>query len=518
MVSQVTTAVTDIYDALTQTTDQFDALGKVISGVVTIGLTPLKLTFYGIKLAVQEAMLAWENSFLGGKDEETIKQLNLSITETRTNLLDVGKAALNAGKDIVDNFGEAVTEVGDAGKIVAKELGEVNVKSALESAKAITQLKKSAELASVLNQGLIEQYDRQAEQLRQIRDDDSKSIEERIKANEELALVLDEQEVAMKKNAQIAVDAAAAELSKNKDSIELQKAYQDALNEQAGIEAQITGFRSEQQTNTNSLLKEQKEIMNEISLFGKSEREKERLELQQEYDLNKELIEREVTDDAEKKERLLALQTDFNTRLKEINDGFDAEDIETKQLKADKEAEIEQQKIAIKQNTLSNIVSIANAESAVGKAALIAKQLLMAKELILEIKKTITFSTQAAARSTVAMAEGSAQTAKIGFPQNIPMLIGYAAQAAGIFSAIRSAVKSSKAGASIPNITPPSSPSVPTGASVPPAFNVVGASDTNQLADAIGGQSKQPSRAYVVASDVSTAQALDRNIITESGT
>ena len=327
MVSQVTTAVTDIYDALTQTTDQFDALGKVISGVVTIGLTPLKLTFYGIKLAVQEAMLAWENSFLGGKDEETIKQLNLSITETRTNLLDVGKAALNAGKDIVDNFGEAVTEVGDAGKIVAKELGEVNVKSALESAKAITELKKSAELASVLNQGLIEQYDRQAEQLRQIRDDDSKSIEERIKANEELALVLDEQEVAMKKNAQIAVDAAAAELSKNKDSIELQKAYQDALNEQAGIEAQITGFRSEQQTNTNSLLKEQKEIMNEISLFGKSERDKERLELQQEYDLNKELIEREVTDDAEKKERLLALQTDFNTRLKEINDGFDAEDI-----------------------------------------------------------------------------------------------------------------------------------------------------------------------------------------------
>ena len=212
--------------------------------------------------------------------------------------------------------------------------------------------------------------------------------------------------------------------------------------------------------------------MNEIALLGKSERDKERLELEQEYELNKELIEREITDDAEKKERLLAAETYYKTQLKELNDVFDTEDLEAKQLKADKEAEIEQQKIAIKQNTLSNIVSIANAESAVGKAALIAKQLLMAKELILEIKKTITFSTQAAARSTVAMAEGSAQTAKIGFPQNIPMLIGYAAQAAGIFSAIRSAVKSSKAGASIPNITPPSSPSIPTGASTPPAFNV----------------------------------------------
>jgi len=50
-------------------------------------------------------------------------------------------------------------------------------------------------------------------------------------------------------------------------------------------------------------------------------------------------------------------------------------------------------------------------------------------------------------------------------------------------------------------------------ASIPPAFNVVGASGTNQLADAIGGQTQQPTKAYVVASDVSTAQEMDRNII-----
>ena len=42
----------------------------------------------------------------------------------------------------------------------------------------------------------------------------------------------------------------------------------------------------------------------------------------------------------------------------------------------------------------------------------------------------------------------------------------------------------------------------------------MGASDTNQLADAIGGQSQQPIQTYVVASDVSTAQELDRNIVT----
>ena len=48
---------------------------------------------------------------------------------------------------------------------------------------------------------------------------------------------------------------------------------------------------------------------------------------------------------------------------------------------------------------------------------------------------------------------------------------------------------------------------------LPPAFNIVGQSDTNQLADAIGGQKQQPLQAFVVASEITTAQELDRNII-----
>jgi hypothetical protein len=55
--------------------------------------------------------------------------------------------------------------------------------------------------------------------------------------------------------------------------------------------------------------------------------------------------------------------------------------------------------------------------------------------------------------------------------------------------------------------------STPAAPSLPPAFNVVGASDTNQLADAIGGQSQEPTRAYVVSGDVTSAQSMDRNII-----
>lgn len=46
-----------------------------------------------------------------------------------------------------------------------------------------------------------------------------------------------------------------------------------------------------------------------------------------------------------------------------------------------------------------------------------------------------------------------------------------------------------------------------------PAFNVVGQSDTNQLTEAITGQTQEPVRAFVVSNDVTTAQSLDRNIV-----
>ena len=51
------------------------------------------------------------------------------------------------------------------------------------------------------------------------------------------------------------------------------------------------------------------------------------------------------------------------------------------------------------------------------------------------------------------------------------------------------------------------------GGAAAPQFNVVGASSTNQLAQTISSKEQQPLRTYVVSSDVSTAQSLDRNII-----
>ena len=140
--NEVANVFVSVYENVSSATENFDALGKVVSGLVTIALTPLKLTFYGISLGIQEAQLMWEKSFLGDGDPQTIAELNMSIIETKGNILDVGQAALDAGKDVVTNFGEAVTEVGEIGTQVVEGLKEVSVEASVETAKSNLALKK----------------------------------------------------------------------------------------------------------------------------------------------------------------------------------------------------------------------------------------------------------------------------------------------------------------------------------------------------------------------------------------
>ena len=127
--------------------------------------------------------------------------------------------------------------------------------------------------------------------------------------------------------------------------------------------------------------------------------------------------------------------------------------------------------------------------------------------------KRITFKgIEAVGQAGVDTASNISSSSKIGFPQNLITIAGAIAQGVGIISSVKSAVSKTKASANV-SVPIPSIPTPPI-ASLPPAFNIVGQSDTNQLADAIGGQSKVPQRAYVVSGDVSTSQELDRNIIT----
>ena len=57
----------------------------------------------------------------------------------------------------------------------------------------------------------------------------------------------------------------------------------------------------------------------------------------------------------------------------------------------------------------------------------------------------------------------------------------------------------------------PAMPSAPSAPPAAPSFNVVGTSGVNQIAQGLGNQS--PVQAYVVGSQVTTQQSLDRNIV-----
>ena len=101
--------------------------------------------------------------------------------------------------------------------------------------------------------------------------------------------------------------------------------------------------------------------------------------------------------------------------------------------------------------------------------------------------------------------KGAAATgpaAPFAFPIFYATQVAAVLSAAGRARAVLSSGNSSSGGASM---------SAPSMTSAAPSFNVVGTSGANQIAQTVGNQ--QPVRAFVVSQDVTTQQALDRNIV-----
>ena len=506
--NQVINAVISIYESVSSATENFDALGKVMSGLLTLALTPFKNAFFGIKLAVQSAQLAWEQSIFGDGDPTTINKLNDAIAETKLDLIEVGIEANKAGKDIVDNFGEAITEVGAIGETVVEEFGKVSVKTALETAKTNTALKKSAEIAAAQSRILLEQYDRQAELQRQIRDDETKSIEERQAANNELNNILVKQEEEMTKNAKLVKAAAQAQFDltgKTEDYV----AVLEAEAEVQAVAATVTGFKSEQQTNANALLKEATELTN-----AQAESEsnltiaKERLAAEQIENELARLERLQEIDELEKEQETARLQTivdnanagtqakiDAQIALNDFIAQSDEQDVARTKEIADAKIEIANQEAEAKKktlddtaNVLQNFSSIAGEETAAGKAFAVAAATINTYRGVSDALAAVTVTPfETALKFANAAAIGVAGIANVKKILSVQVPGGSGGAPSG----------------GVPTTT----------TSQPPAFNVVGASGETQLADAIGSQTQRPARAYVVSNDVTTAQEMDRNII-----
>ena len=375
--NQVVDALVDTYEWVTASSERFDGLGKVLGGILTLALTPLKLGFYSLKLAVQSVMLAWEQSFFGSGDTGKIKELRAGIKETKGAIKEVGEEAIQAGADIYNNFGDAVGEIVAITTHAVEGISEISIKANYAAADSMIQAQNNAKLAAAEIQGLIEKYDRQAELQRQIRDDVSLGMAERIAANEELGRILDEQSEAMLRQQDIKISAAQQELAANQDNIDLQVALTEAINERAAIEATITGLKSEQLVNTNALLLEQQAIDDEI--FAKKVEEEEFL-----MNLKTENMLESIENLHERAQKELEIQrqsaidevANYENKeaiIAEINKKYDkkAAKLDKKATDAKKKMDkLEMKgKLDLAKDTFNNIATIMGEESKAGKAA-----------------------------------------------------------------------------------------------------------------------------------------------------
>jgi DNA repair exonuclease SbcCD ATPase subunit len=404
-----------------------------------------------------------------------------------------GKESLDVITGVNNSFDKGV----DAVKKVTKATTDY-VKETVNAASANVELNKQAEVARVLQQGLVETFDRQAEKLRQVRDEERNTIADRIKANNELNTVLDEQEDAMLEQVQTQIAAAQAAYDKNKNQ-ENYIALLEATQEKEAVLAQIEGFRSEQKSNDLALERERIELeqtaidgaterANKEAMFLAEQIEGEYLRLQAIQDVadrEREIEEQRLLDKRNLYKEGTQAFADANQELENYKKDADLSDIE-------REKKIKELKKKLTTQAIGDLISIVGANSKFGKGLAVVQ----------------------AIRDTYAGANKALSAA----PPPFNFISAAAVIAGGIANVKKiTSTKEPAKPTGIPTRGGGGSSSISVPSSTPPTFTTVGTSGINQLAETIQGQAQKPIKAFVVSSEVTTAQSLDRNIVREAG-
>jgi len=506
----MTDLVTSVLDAIETQGDfasQFDAIGRIIvawgKGVIAV----YSNVFNSLKTGVLGAQLVWEKSFFGDGDEGKIKELQEGIADATSQ---IGENIDTIGNSIVtigSNVGEAISEIANVADVSINAMGKVSLKNSFENTKLLQELTRNSEKAKVKNQGLIEDYDRLAEKQRQIRDNEFNSIEDRIAANDLLKEKLEEQKKLMLRNATVMKDAAALRFKLSgldEDEVRLL----EAKNELKAVEAQITGFMSEQDSNANALKKESNQLLEtEIENTNKVSIAKKRLtaeEIEDELARLEALQQIDILEAEQETERLQAIVTNANagtqakidaqTALDDfmiesgINSVARAKEISDAQIDiSNKEEAAKKAALNGYASALSGISGIIGQETAAGKSIAIASSLINTYAAIsgqLSAFSKVPVPGYAIAQAIATGVVGLANVKKIASVK----------------------VPNSAGGGSSETGSLPSMPSLP-------QFNIVGQGAGSQIASALGEQQQTPIQAFVVSQDVTTAQSLENGII-----
>jgi chromosome segregation ATPase len=457
--------------------------------------------------------------------ESMIDSLGFAATAVKEffkgNFEEAKEAATNAGKELVD-VATGVDNSFDKTVKMAKEAGSAIKDYAIETTKtaqAQTELAKQSERALIINEGLIAKYENQAEKLRQTRDNERASIEDRLAASRELQKTLQKQQEQMLKNAQTALDSAQANVAVNATE-ENKNAVLEAQNRLADIRNQIQTQNSEQQLSHNALLRERQTLEDEKAksaieaelTIQEAQAETMRSEMarlnrmdeiaQQRFNAEKIRLQEQINLEEEGSARQMELQQE----LTNLTSQEAARQIKIADQKAKAEEKIEKQKrqaiVSVAGSTLQAVAGFAKQGSDLAKGIAIAQ-------------------------ATISTAESAVNAYKstVGIPVVGPVLAPIAAAAAvaaGVKQVQNIASTDPMGGSggapSIPTSPSPSSPAASQAATAAtsPSFNVVQGSQQNQLLGDVSEGVNRPTRAYVVGKDVSTQQEADRNRVSNA--
>ena len=468
------------------------------------------------KIAILELRKNW-NEFTG--DTEEAKKISDEIDALQKQNIKLAQENAKKMENIKGVVKGVVNAVTNAVDVIAK-----STKKAFDNSAAVVAAKKNIETLQILYQGIVETYDLMAEQQRKIRDDEFKTLDERIKANEELQRVLAEGEQKEKENINARIAANNLLLSVNKNNKEIENEILGLRQELSGVTAKYAGISSEAEQNANALKKEgldiqkayneskiaQTEITNEAVLAEKqadverAELEKNELKrIEKVKDAQTELHQEELRQLEElNKKRMEVLDSElkqYKEGTSAYNEALIAKEEAQAQYDADKktketefatwsaqnekaltEFKINQQE-ALASAVTGALTSIA---SAVGEETAAGKTLAIASAII-----------------DTYMGANKALAAGAGTP------IGYINAAAIIATGFANVRKMTA------TPIPGSSDSAPQ-PSMGPSVSIVGGSadPSAQLAKSLASQQQKPIKAYTVATDMSTQQALDRRI------
>lgn len=461
------------------------------------------------------------------------------------------ESAKDAGSEFVDVMTGVDGSVEKIGKAISDGVDAIQeyAKEVANSADELERLEKNAKIAAAQQELLNKQYMRDAELQRQIRDDVSKPIQERIDANNKLNDILAKQEQVMLQaaNAQLALASKQNELNSNTENY---VALIEAQTNQADVLESVNGFKSEQMVNEIGLQQElidlnkaRGEAESQLALDGKKfnaeriqDEEKRLIRLmeiaEEEREIELQRLQSNIDQYKEGTQSRLDAEIEYNQRKQELDQAQIEYEDELNEFRKEREIENaeqrkktileeEQSKQQAREETFNSLQTLVGEEEKLGKAVLLFKQLQAAKEQLIALGvlkakagAVVSEASLDAAGAGKDIAKGTSATAKLGFPQAIPALIAFGATAAGIIGTVTSAVSKTKKVASAIGGT-----GVSGGSSAPPppprsSFNIVGAPSVgNQIAEAIGEQGSQPIRAYVTTNDINDGQSLEQNIV-----